>query len=156
MFVMNLLLALAWGALAGKVTLVNFSFGFALGYLLLWLVRGRGASPTYFLRVRRVLGGLLYFLWELLIANLRVAYHVLAPLNRMHPGIVAVPIELATDVEIALLANVITLTPGTLSIDVSTDRRTLYVHALNVDDPAAFRRETKDGFERLVREVCEG
>ena len=54
-----------------------------------------------------------------------------------------------------LLANLISLTPGTLSVDVSTDRSTLYIHAMNVDDPAALRREIKDGFERLIKEVVE-
>lgn len=156
MFLVNLLLALAWGALVGKMTLADFAFGFALGYLLLWLARRNSDDAAYFRHVRRLAGAAIYFLWQLVLANLRVTYYVLAPLDRMRPGIIAVPLDIQSDLEITMLANVITLTPGTLSLDASTDRKTLYVHAISVDDPAAFCTETKEGFERMVREVCGG
>jgi multicomponent Na+:H+ antiporter subunit E len=156
MFLVNLLLALAWGALVGKMTPADFAFGFALGFLLLWLARRTSDDAAYFRYVRRLAGAVVYFAWQVVLANVRMAYYVLAPLNRMRPGIIAVPLDIKSDVEITMLANVITLTPGTLSLDASTDRRTLYVHAISVDDPAVFRAETKEGFERMVREVCEG
>ena len=69
------------------------------------------------------------------------------------PGIVAVPLDARTDFEIMTLANLISLTPGTLSLDVSEDRRTLYVHAMFIDDPDALRREIKQGMERRVLEA---
>ena len=71
----------------------------------------------------------------------------------MIPGIVAVPLELASDLEITVLATLITLTPGTLSLHLAEDRRTLYVHAMYIDDPAALVHGIKDGYERRVREV---
>jgi multicomponent Na+:H+ antiporter subunit E len=73
--------------------------------------------------------------------------------HTMRPGVVAVPLELQTDAAITLLANLITLTPGTLSLDVSADRRVLYVHTMYLDDVEQFRREIKEGFERRVIEV---
>ena len=76
-------------------------------------------------------------------------------MSSLSPGIVAVPLDLTSDAGITVLANLITLTPGTLSLDVSPDRRTLWVHALDVADPDAFRREVKEGFERRVKEVFE-
>ena len=66
---------------------------------------------------------------------------------------VGVPLDATTDAEIALLANLVTLTPGTLSLDVSADRRVLYVHGMFVDDPDELRRAVKQGFERRVLEL---
>ena len=86
-------------------------------------------------------------------ANLRVAIEVLTPQQRMRPAIVAIPLDVRRDFEITLLANLITLTPGTLSLDVSSDKRVLYVHSMYVDDIDAFRREIKNGFERRVKEL---
>jgi multicomponent Na+:H+ antiporter subunit E len=71
----------------------------------------------------------------------------------MRPAIVAIPLDLRGDLEITLLANLITLTPGTLSLDVSSDKRVLYVHSMYVTDIAAFRSEIKNGFEKRVKEL---
>lgn len=153
--VVFLVLALAWVALTGEVSLGNLLEGAVLSALLLVLL---GRPPRRVLRLERLpkaLGLLLYFLKELLLANAAVARSVLSPASALSPGIVAVPLDLTSDAGIATLANLITLTPGTLSIDVSEDRRTLYVHALHVGDPEAFRREVKGGFERRVKEVFE-
>ncbi|MDR7417864.1 MAG: Na+/H+ antiporter subunit E [Armatimonadota bacterium] len=153
MLLTNVLLALAWAALTGHFSLLNLALGFGLGYALLYVATRAGAGTGYFAQVWQVVGFVAFFLWELLLANLRVAYHILAPLERMRPGIVAIPLDLRTDAEITALANLITLTPGTLSLDVSTDRRVLYVHALRIEDAESFRRDIKAGFERRVREV---
>ena len=86
---------------------------------------------------------------------MRVAYSVLAPFSSMRPGVIAIPLDLKSDIGITTLANMITLTPGTLSVDVSDDRKTIYVHGMHVDNLEEFRREIKDGFERKVMEVFE-
>lgn len=94
---------------------------------------------------------LLFYLWELLISSLRVAYDVLTPTLHMRPAIIAVPLDLRSDLEITLLAHLVSLTPGSLSLDVSPDCRTLYVHVMFVgDDVDAARREIKQKFERRV------
>jgi multicomponent Na+:H+ antiporter subunit E len=149
----NILLALVWATATGQFTLANLVVGFLLGYMLLGFAQRAVGAATYFRRVRQVLGFAAFFLKELLLANLRVAYDVITPGYRMRPGIIAVPLEARSDLEITLLANLITLTPGTLSLDVSDDRRVLYVHAMFVGDPEAFRREIKEGFERRVLEL---
>lgn len=111
-------------------------------------------APTYAVKVAHILRLLLFFVWELLLANLRVAYDVITPSHNAKPGVIAVPLDAQTDLEITLLANLITLTPGTLSLDVSADRRVLYIHAMFVGgDVEQFRRKIKDGFERRVLEV---
>jgi multicomponent Na+:H+ antiporter subunit E len=119
----------------------------------LWLGQRVVGPSNYFKKVYQVIGFALFFIWALIRANLRVAYEVVTPPHTMRPGIVAVPLEVKTDAAITLLANLITLTPGTLSLDVSADRRVMYVHTMYVDDVEEFRREIKDGFERRVLEV---
>ena len=152
-FLLNLLLALAWVSLTGQFVVSNFLVGFGLGYLLLWLDQSVSKPSGYFFKVPKVLGLLSFFVWELIKANLRVAYDVVSPWQRMRPGVVAVPLDVKSEPEITLLANLITLTPGTLSLDVSTDRKVLYVHSMYIDDVNEFKRQIKDGFERRVQEV---
>ena len=153
MFLLNVLLALAWIALTGQFSPINLVEGFVLGYIMLWFVQRTVGPSGYFSKVRQVLGFAAFFAWELLVANLRVAYSVLAPRGTLRPGIVAIPLDVQSDAEIALLVNLITLTPGTLSLDVSDDRGVLYVHTLYVDDAHEFRCQIKQGFERRVQEL---
>lgn len=153
MFLLNILLALSWMALTGQFDELNFIAGFILGYVMLWLAQRAFGGSSYFAKVRQVVGFVSFFIWELILANLRVAYDIVTPGYFMRPGIIAIPLDVESDAEITLLANLITLTPGTLSLDVSTDRRTLYVHAIYVRDPEKFRQNIKQGFERRVQEV---
>ena len=102
--------------------------------------------------LRRLIEGIgfcLYFLRELLVANLRIAIEVLTPerYRRMRPAIVAMPLAAKTDIEITVLANLISLTPGTLSLDVSHDRDVLSVHVVYWDGVESL----KDFERRLLR-----
>lgn len=152
-FLLNLLLALLWAAAVGSVDTAHLVVGFVAGYLVLWLARPALAPTTYFAKLPRAVSFAAFFGWELVLSNLRVAWDVVTPRARRRPGVVAVPLDATTDAEITLLANLVTLTPGTLSLDVSPDRRTLYVHAMFVDDPDQVRRAIKHGFERRVLEL---
>jgi multicomponent Na+:H+ antiporter subunit E len=196
MFLLNILLAVTWGMATGLFTVPNLAVGFALGYLILrFAQRVLGPSP-YFAKVPQVLRFALRYVWELFLANVRVAYDVLvpgawpgpgrgraippgrspraadlaggaapsfpdslraplAPASYVCPGVVAIPLDARTDVEITLLANLITLTPGSVSLDLSEDRRVLYVHAMYIDggDVEAYRRSVKEGLERRVLEL---
>jgi multicomponent Na+:H+ antiporter subunit E len=154
MFTWHLLLTIAWAAINGAFTGANFAVGFVLSYILLAVMQKAGlTSAPYVYRVPQVLGFLGFFVWELYLANVNVAREVLRPRLRIRPGVVAIPLTASTDIEITLLACLITLTPGTLALDVSDDRSTLFVHALDVGDVEAFRRSIKDGFERRVLEL---
>ncbi len=92
-------------------------------------------------------------MWEIFHSNFTVAFDILTPAHRMRPGIVAVPLDAKTDFEITLLANLITMTPGTLSLDLSDDRSTLYVHAMYITDPEEIRQSIKQDLERRVLAV---
>ena len=148
----NVLLALAWAALQGDFSLRSLLTGQLVGYVILVaLVRG-GVLRTspYIGRVHRVVGLAAYFCRELLRANLRLALDVATPRFHMKPGIIAVPLDATRDGEILLLSMLINTTPGSVALDVSPDRRTLYVHVMYMDTPEAARAEIKNGFERRV------
>jgi len=150
-FLLNILLAIAWVSLSGQFNSTSLIFGFGLGYGVLWLtVRGKRG---YFTKAPRVIGFLLFFTWELTKANLNVARIVLSPKPDLKPGVVAVPIDLPTDGAITLLVNLITLTPGTLGLDVSSDKKVIYVHAIDAHDAEGFRSYIKGGFEHRVKEL---
>lgn len=151
LFLLNILLALLWGAISGTFSAVTLVAGFALGYVVLVLARPAFGPSRYYTGLWRGLAFAAYYVWELVLSSVRVAYDVLTPRLRAEPGIVAVPLDARTDTEITVLANLISLTPGTLSLDVSADRRTLYVHAMYLDDgPDALRADLKERMERRV------
>jgi multicomponent Na+:H+ antiporter subunit E len=101
-------------------------------------------------KVAHFLGLAGFFLWELLLANIRIALDVIRPQQGIRPGVVAIPLDAKTDGEILLLSALINITPGSVTIDVSDDRRTLYVHVMHIEDVETTRREIKEGFERRV------
>jgi multicomponent Na+:H+ antiporter subunit E len=153
LLVIHTLLAVGWAAMLGKFSLGTLLAGFAIGYAALWVLRPLYGPTDYFWRFWRVLGLGVFFVWELLISSLRVVWDVLTPTIYSRPGVLAVPLDAATPAEITVLANLISLTPGTLSLELAEDRRTLYVHAMFVEDPEQLRRDIKRGLERRVLEV---
>lgn len=152
-FVMNVFMALLWMALTGTFSPINFGFGFVLGFLILWIKERTGTNKKYFYKVPNVIGFGLFYLWEMIKANLQVAYDVITPHYFMKPGIVALPLDVKTDFEITMLSNVISLTPGTLVVDLSTDRKVMYVHVMYLKDREEFIRTTKNGLERKLLEA---
>lgn len=153
LYLVNILLALAWAAVTGSFELANIVLGFLLSAAALYLIREQVGSLGYFTRGVRVASLMLLFLYELLLSALRVAVLVLSPRMEFKPGIFAFPLKVDRDFEITLLANLITLTPGTLSVDVSEDRRYLYVHAIDCSDPEHTRDDIAAGFERKILEA---
>lgn len=153
LFLANLLLTFIWVALTGKFNFSNFFFGLILSYGILWILTRGLKGVTYFKRVPQVIGFILFFLKELIKANIEVAYDVITPTNYMDPGVVGIPLAAKSDLEITLLANFITLTPGTLSLDISTDRETLYVHGMYIRDKQEFIDDIKNGFERRLLDL---
>lgn len=149
-FLMNLILTIVWVFLTGSMAMVNFIFGFVLSFLVLWLISRNEKSRKYYKILPRVFLFIFFFLYELLKANIQVAADVITPKFYMKPGIVRVPLDAKTNLEITSLANLISLTPGTLSLDVSDDKKVLYVHAMYVDDKEEFINKIKNGFEKKL------
>lgn len=153
LFFINTFIALGYVAVQGQLTLSGLLIGFALGYLALWITQPLYGKSRYFQRVPKSVLLLASFIFELLHSNLRVFWDVITPGHISRPGIVGVPLRAETEIEILLIANMISLTPGTLSIDLSDDRRTLYVHVMFLDDPDRFRQSITEGLERRLLEV---
>lgn len=150
-----LVLALGWTAATGALSLPNLILGLIIGSLGLYLVREHVSQPTLGPRIKRLLSLALLFVRELFLSAFRVARLVTrVDINKhINPALIAFPLTATTNAEITLLANMITLTPGTLSVDVSPDRRFLYIHAIDVTDRDAFIAELRDGFEAKVKEA---
>jgi multicomponent Na+:H+ antiporter subunit E len=149
-------LPLIWVALTGNFSAGNFLVGFLIGSLALWFSHPATENVPLFFYLRKIFLWIKFsgfFLTELLLASLRVAYDVLTPRHHMRPAVLAIPLDLQSDLEITFFANLITLTPGTLSLDVSDDRRTLYIHAMYVDDVEKFKANIKTNLERRIREL---
>lgn len=151
----NVLLAFIWAAVTGTFNLANLIIGFLLGYLVLVIAAPATDYRSYTRRMRKGVFFIFYFLKELLVSSVRVAIDVIRPSFNMHSGIVAIPLTAESDFEKTMLANCISLTPGTLSIDMSDDGKTLYIHAMyinngNVD---AVRREIKTGMEYHILQI---
>jgi multicomponent Na+:H+ antiporter subunit E len=96
-----------------------------------------------------------FFGWALLVANVRVALDVLRPRTAIQPAVVGIPLDITSDAEILLLSALINITPGSVTIDLSEDRRTLFVHVMHMTSPEASRFEIKTGFERRVKRLFE-
>lgn len=151
----TLVLALGWALASGQFSLPILLLGALVGSVSLFIVRRGLGQPGFLAKLGRILALAALFLRELLMSALRVGVLVLRPDMRrvLRPAMVDFPLSTDRDTEIALLANLITLTPGTLSVDVSADHKILRIHVLEMGDEAEFRRSLAEGFERRVMEA---
>lgn len=149
-FLWNIFLAFVWAFAVGEFSTANVAIGFILGYIALWLGEDVLGSARYLRRFILAVEFLLFFVWELLLSNLRIAHDILTININMTPGVLAVPLDAKTDGEITILANLISITPGSVSLDVSKDRKFLYVHTMYMKDPEHEKQRIKNGFERRV------
>ena len=155
-----LILTLIWVFLVG-FSWPNLATGLIISLLVLFVAStsmntsyiGFSRSQRGFRRVFTIISFIFFFLKELVVASVVVFRSVLSPFSFLQPGIIAIPLDLDTPAEITLLANLITLTPGTLTLDVSSDNKVIYVHTIRMDDPESFRLSIKDGFEKRIMEV---
>jgi multicomponent Na+:H+ antiporter subunit E len=149
-FVWNVLLAIVWAATTEEFSAANLAIGYILGYMLLFILRSVLEQSKYFRDVYDLIALAVFFVLELILANIRMAYYTVMPLNRMKPAVIAVPIEPMNETELTVLANLITLTPGTLTLDISDDRRVMYIHVMRLHDLEQAKRDIKKGFEERV------
>jgi multicomponent K+:H+ antiporter subunit E len=148
-------LALIWLLLVNSLSPGQILLGLILGWaipvftLRFWPERVRIHKPLTLMRFLAVV------MYDILIANLAVAALILGGPKHVKPAFVRVPLALRTDLGISLLANTVSLTPGTVSAWLSPDRSHLIVHGLKVKDPDALIAEIKRRYEAPIKEVFE-
>ncbi len=150
---LNILLAFTWMFLKNEYSGNTFIIGYILGLLILIVFRHFFNERFYMLRVYAVMKLVLLFFRELLLSNIAVLKVILKPRLTITPGIFALETKLTKDWEITILANLITLTPGTLVVNVSADNKTLYIHAMDLADKQEAIDNIKNTFEKAIMEV---
>ncbi|KUP05351.1 monovalent cation/H+ antiporter subunit E [Bacillus coahuilensis p1.1.43] len=150
---LNFFLAFLWMFLAVSFTPSSFIVGYLLGLLIIIAFRRFFASKLYVYKFWAVMVLLLIFIRELLLSNISVLKTILRPKIDIKPGIFAYPTKLSSDWEITILSNLITLTPGTLVVDVSNDHSILYIHTLDIDDVDEAVSSIRNTFEKAIMEV---
>jgi multicomponent K+:H+ antiporter subunit E len=153
---LTLLLIGVWCLLVNALSWGTLVFGAILGLLIPIATAAYWPDRPPLPRPWRFGAYMLIVIWDILVANVQVAMIVLFKRNRdMSPNWVLIPLDLRTPEAISVLAGTITLTPGTVSSDLSADGSALLVHALDADDPDAVRDEIKHRYERRLKEIFE-
>lgn len=150
---LNFIVAVVWTFISGSFTAEKFIIGWLIGAILLYLMRRFLSERFYFARIWAMIKLILLFLKELVLSNISVMKLVIQPKLSVSPSIFAYPTELKSDWEITLLSILITLTPGTLVLDVSEDQKTLFIHALHADEVDEAVDSIKNTFEKAIMEV---
>lgn len=152
---LNMILALTWMFLTTSASGSSFIIGYLLGAIILFLFRRFFDTPFYLRKVVAVVKLILIFIRELFIANFDVFKTILRPKLELKPGIFSYETSLTKDWEITLLSILITLTPGTLVMEISPDNKTLFIHALNVREINEMTDGIRNSFEQVIKEVSE-
>jgi multicomponent K+:H+ antiporter subunit E len=153
---LTLLLTAVWMMLLNSISLGGLILGLILGVTIplltaaYWPKRPRLRNPLMIAEYICIV------LYDIVVANLIVAKAILFKRNdEMHSGFVAIPLDLRTPEAITVLAGTITMTPGTVSSDVSADGHSLLVHHLDEKDQDALRETIKNRYERRLMEIFE-
>ncbi|WNS44147.1 Na+/H+ antiporter subunit E [Paenibacillus sp. MMS20-IR301] len=154
--VLNLLIAFLWMFMNNNISGGSFIVGYLLGIVLLLVMQKSRKQPFYLRRLWAVLKLLLIFARELTVSNFVVIGHIIRPKLNIRPGIFAYETALTSAWEVTLLSCLICLTPGTLTLDVSRDGTTLYIHAIDIKDAEEMASQIRKSFEQTILEVSRG
>jgi multicomponent K+:H+ antiporter subunit E len=154
--ILSLLVAAVWIGLTNTFSLGHVLLGVALGLVIPWFTSIYWPDSVSVKRPWLLLGYLGVVLWDIVVSNVQVARLVLFRRSAdLRSQFVTVPLDLQTPEAIALLAGTITMTPGTLSADLSADGSAILVHCLDAQDPEQIVQDIKLRYERRLREIFE-
>ena len=151
---LTLILAIVWVLLQNEVTAGMAVFGVILGILIPWATSVWWPDTPQGFRMGKMVAYSFFVIWDIIVANIQVAWIVISvPNAKLKPAWIVVPLELKQPEAITLLAGTITLTPGTVSADLSDEGHSLLVHVLHTDDPDSVREDIKHRYERRLLEI---
>ncbi|WP_210397865.1 Na+/H+ antiporter subunit E [Motiliproteus sediminis] len=148
-------LVVVWLLLNNSMAPGQILLGVVLAWLVSLLVAPLQEGPIRVRRFRLAGKYLLRLLKDIVVANFDVAARILRSRRHLKPGFVAVPLDIRGDLPVSLLANTVSLTPGTVSAELSSDRCWLYVHALHLEDDTVLIKVIKERYEQPLREIFE-
>ncbi|GAB4370733.1 MAG: Na+/H+ antiporter subunit E [Kiloniellaceae bacterium] len=153
---LTLTVAAVWVMLANDITVGAVLMGLILGVIVpqittaFWPQRPRVRRPV------KIAEYVLVVLWDIVVANVKVAYVVLFKSNaQLRPHFITIPLEVYSPEAITVLAGTITMTPGTVTADLSADGRSLLVHCLDTGDPEGEVAGIKQRYEARLKEIFE-
>jgi multicomponent K+:H+ antiporter subunit E len=153
---LTLTLIVVWQMLVNKLTFGNLVLGTILGLIIPIITSPYWPNRPRLSSLPRIVEFVLVVLWDICVANVQVAIIILFKTNaNTKPAWITIPLELRTPEAITVLAGTITMTPGTVSSDLSADGRSLLVHCLDAPDPDAVRDDIKARYERRLKEIFE-
>lgn len=151
---LTVLLTVVWLLLQNSVSAGMAVFGLILGIIIPWATSVWWPEAPRGFRMGKMIRYSVLVMWDILVANVQVAWIVLTRTNAsLRPAWIVIPLDLVQPEAITVLAGTITLTPGTVSADLSDGGHSLLVHVLDTDNPDAVRDEIKDRYERRLKEI---
>ncbi|AXI42042.1 Na+/H+ antiporter subunit E [Sulfitobacter sp. SK011] len=151
---LTLILAVVWTLLQNEISAGMVVFGIILGIIIPWGTSVWWPDRPRSFRLGKMISYSIVVMWDILVANVQVAWIVLTvPNAKLKPAWIVIPLELRQPEAITVLAGTITLTPGTVSADLSDEGHSLLVHVLHTDDADAVRDEIKSRYERRLQEI---
>ncbi len=151
--VLTLVLWGIWLLLNNTLSAGHVVLGLVFAIFIPWLTSGFWPEKVRMKAPLTLLKFLLIVLWDILVANMAVAKLILGRNKNLKPGFFYIDLDIQTPLGISLLANTISLTPGTVSCDLTEDRKRLLVHALHIEDIPTVVKEIKERYEAPLKEV---
>ena len=153
MLLNNLLLTIIWVLATGTITEENFIFGFLISFGILYIITINNQDRKYFTILPKLISFFFFMFWEIVKANLVTVKESLYAKSKLKPAIIKIPLIVETDTEISLLATLVSVTPGTLVMDISDDKKVMYVHVMHLESKEDFVDEVKNKFEKRLLEI---
>lgn len=154
-FLLNLFIAVLWMLLKdeNEIHLTTFFSGFLIGIVVLYLMHRFFGTPFYLRRVVAIIKLILLFLKELVMSSILVFKQILSPKMDITPGIFTYKTELKSETEVTALALLLTLTPGSVVMEVSPAGNVFYIHATDMGDTRLAILKSMQSFEDAIKEV---
>jgi multicomponent Na+:H+ antiporter subunit E len=137
----------------GTLTEENFIFGFLISFGILYIITTNSQDRKYFTILPKLFSFFLFMSWEIIKANLVTVKESLYAKSKLEPAVVKIPLSVESDLEITILAIMVSVTPGTLVMDISDDKKVMYVHVMHVGNKKDFIDEVKNKFEKRLLEI---